>query len=130
MKTDTGMSANDEEAIRETAQLYVDGVKYADKSKIDEAFHQDWNMTGFYAEGDYETFDRSEFIQLIERNRENADSFPRYEGGIVDVQHHDKVAVVKINLENDRVIFTDYLSLLEIDGQWKIIHKIWDTERK
>jgi hypothetical protein len=116
------------EAIRAAAQLYVDGIKYADASKIDQVFHADWNMTGFYEDGNYRHFDRNGFLQLIERNRENADFFPRYEGGIVDVYHYGKTAVVKVRVENERVIFTDYLSLLKIEGEWKIIHKIWDTE--
>jgi hypothetical protein len=116
------------EAIRSAAQLYVDGIKYADASKIEQVFHADWNMTGFYEDGEYRHIDREEFLQLIERNRENAEFFPRYEGGIVDVHHYGKTAVVKIRVENERVVFTDHLSLLKIDGEWKIIHKIWDTE--
>jgi hypothetical protein len=116
------------EAIRAAAQLYVDGIKYADASKIDQVFHADWNMTGFYEDGNYRHFDRGGFLQLIERNRESADFFPRYQGGIVDVYHYGKTAVVKVRVENERVIFTDHLSLLKIDGEWKIIHKIWDTK--
>jgi hypothetical protein len=116
------------EAIRSVAQLYVDGIKYADASKIDQVFHADWNMTGFYEDGNYRHFDRAGFLNLIERNRQNADFFPRYEGGIVDVYHYGKTAVVKVRVENERVIYTDHLSLLKIDGEWKIIHKIWDTE--
>lgn len=116
------------EAIRSAAQLYVDGIKYADASKIDQVFHADWNMTGFYEDGNYRHFDRAGFLELIERNRQNATEFPRYEGGIVDVYHYGKTAVVKVRVENERVIFTDHLSLLKIDGEWKIIHKIWDTE--
>ncbi len=116
------------ESIRAAAQLYVDGIKYADASKIERVFHKDWNMTGFYEDGNYRHFDRDAFLELIERNSQNADVFPRYEGGIIDVYHYGKTAVVKVRVENERVIFTDHLSLLKIDGEWKIIHKIWDTE--
>lgn len=116
------------ESIRAAAQLYVDGIKFADASKIEQVFHKDWNMTGFYEDGNYRHFDREGFLELIERNRQNADTFPRYEGSIIDVYHYGKTAVVKVRVENERVIFTDHLSLLKIDGEWKIIHKIWDTE--
>lgn len=116
------------ESIRATAQLYVDGIKYSDVSKIEQVFHRDWNMTGFYEDGNFRHFDRDGFLELIKRNRQNADGFSRYEGGIIDVCHHGKTAVVKVRVENDRVIFTDHLSMLKIEGDWKIIHKIWDTE--
>jgi hypothetical protein len=108
----------------------VDGVKYADTERIEKAFHDDWNMTGFYEDGNYRHFDRDQFMELIERNRQNAAEFPRYEGGIENIMHTGKTAVVKIHLENERVIFTDYISLIKAEGEWKIIHKIWDTKLK
>ncbi len=130
MSLQTDSVTDEIEKIKETAMLYVNGVKYADTERIDKAFHKDWNMTGFYEEGDYRHFDRDQFMELIERNRQNATHFPRYEGGVVNIEHTGKTAVAKIRLENERVIFTDYISLLKVDGQWKIIHKIWDTELK
>ncbi len=116
--------SNEIEAIRSAAQLYVDGIKYADVSKIEQVFHADWNMTGFYEDRNYRYLDREGFLQPIDRIRKNATEIYRYKGGIVDVYHYGKTAVVKVRVENEWVIFTDYLSLLKIDGEWKIIHKI------
>ncbi|MBX3563133.1 MAG: nuclear transport factor 2 family protein [Sphingomonas sp.] len=38
--------------------------------------------------------------------------------------------MAKVVLEYPAVTFTDYLSLLRIDGEWKIINKIFHVERK
>jgi hypothetical protein len=39
-------------------------------------------------------------------------------------------AVVKTDLEWPNIHYVDYLSLLKIDGEWKIVNKIWHQERK
>ena len=122
--------ANELEAIRATAQLYIEGVKSVDSSKIEKAFHADLIMSGFYEDGEYHKFDRAGFLQHIDGRRDSGIENLCYDGSVVDIYHHRKTAVVKIRIENERVVFTDYLSLLNLEGEWKIIHKIWDTELK
>ncbi len=39
-------------------------------------------------------------------------------------------AVVKLTLIYPEVTFTDYMSLLKIDGTWKIVNKTFHSERK
>jgi hypothetical protein len=70
----------------------------------------------------------NKLINMIGSNRPRSENDPAFFGGIVDVHQYGKTAIVKVRVENNRVIYTDYLSLLKIDGEWKIIHKIWDTE--
>ena len=126
----TEMAENQEEieAIRATVQLYVDGITFSNTDKLDAAFHEEWHMTGFFEDGVYQRFDRERFISMIGSNTQRTVENPAFEGGIVDVYHYGKTAVVKVRVENERVIFTDHLSLLKINGEWTIVHKIWDTE--
>ncbi len=35
-------------------------------------------------------------------------------------------AIAKIELDYPDVFFTDYMSLLKVDGEWKIVDKIFD----
>lgn len=39
-------------------------------------------------------------------------------------------AVVKITLTYPAVTFTDYMSLLKVDGEWKIVNKLFHADRK
>jgi len=38
-------------------------------------------------------------------------------------------AVAKITLDYPRATFTDYMQLLKVDGEWKIVNKIFDIDR-
>ena len=35
-------------------------------------------------------------------------------------------AIAKVELDYPDVFFTDYMSLLKVDGEWKIVDKIFD----
>ncbi len=39
-------------------------------------------------------------------------------------------AVVKVELDYPSALITDYFSMLKIDGEWKIINKIFYVESK
>ncbi|HYC59027.1 MAG TPA: nuclear transport factor 2 family protein, partial [Thermoanaerobaculia bacterium] len=39
-------------------------------------------------------------------------------------------AVAKITLTYPAVTFTDYMSLLKVDGEWKIVNKLFHADRK
>lgn len=116
------------DAIRAAVQLCVDGITFSNIEKLDADFHKDWHMTGFFEDGMYQRIDREQFIRMIGSNPPRTENDPVFEGGIVDIQYYGKTAVVKVRVENERVIFADHLSLLKIDGDWTIVHKIWDTE--
>jgi hypothetical protein len=39
-------------------------------------------------------------------------------------------AVAKLTLDYPEVTFTDYLLLLKVDGEWKIVNKTFNSNRK
>jgi hypothetical protein len=45
---------------------------------------------------------------------------------IVMVDITGTAAIAKIELDYPDVFFTDYMSLLKVDGEWKIVDKIFD----
>jgi len=123
----TNMGTKEIELIRETAQLYIDGLKYSDTSKFEKAFHPDFQMHGLDGKGEFQKYSRNSFIESIDSASESSTSEPQFEGGIVNVDHYGRVATVKIQLANDELIYTDYLSLVKVGHEWSVIHKIWDT---
>ncbi|MET0553096.1 MAG: nuclear transport factor 2 family protein [Vicinamibacteria bacterium] len=49
---------------------------------------------------------------------------------IVSVDVTDDAAFAKIELDYPRVKFTDYFTLLKIDGEWKIMSKVYHGQPK
>ena len=112
---------------------YVDGLQNeGDSLKIDQGFHPAFEMLGRNAQD-------SLFKRPIApwRNqqvkRRAAGELPhqgaelvRGEFEFVDVT--DDVAVAKlIYYKGDRHAYTDYISLYKMDGEWKIVSKVYTT---
>jgi hypothetical protein len=49
---------------------------------------------------------------------------------IVSVDVVDDAAFAKIELDYPKVKFTDYMTLLKVDGEWKIMSKVYHGEPK
>lgn len=114
------------DAVRAAVQLYIDGVGNGDTAKLEQAFHADWRMTGFMADDSFVAMSRAEVIEMIGGMGKPPEG--RFAARVVDVQHHGRAAVACVDMRLGQVRFTDYLSLLKLDGRWVIVNKIWETE--
>ena len=115
-------TAGDEAAIRRTVQLYFDGIIEYDEAKLKQAFQPDAFLTGIHKSGELE---REPFQEWVAYTRGDAPDPTGRNNEIAFIDIGGNAAVVKTELRWPHVHYTDYLSLLKIDGEWKIVHKTW-----
>ena len=116
----------DEAAIRKVVQLYFDGIIKYDEASLRKAFHPQANVIGTDKAGaaDWEPFQK----WVVYTRGQTPDPTGR-NNKIISIDITGRAAVVKTDLDWPHVHYVDYLSLLEIDGQWKIVNKIWNREK-
>ncbi|MEM6335616.1 MAG: nuclear transport factor 2 family protein [Bacteroidota bacterium] len=113
-------SQADIEAARVPLDLYMEGHAKGDGSYMSQAFHPDarifWINDGQVAHRTAE-----EFASLFTRGPapDEADRRRR----IMSLDITGDVAVAKIELDYPRAYLIDYMSLIRVDGEWKIINK-------
>ena len=118
---------SDEQAITKTLRNYIDGSNEKNVVKLKSAFAR--TATIFYVRDS----------KLVEIKLE--DFFRHIEAGWADPQEHavvareillidvfDNAAIAKIQANFPDGKAVDYLSLLKIDEQWKIVNKIFSLE--
>ena len=115
-------TAIEREAITETLQLYMDGAADGDVDKLKRAFHdQAW----MFGQMGGQRFDMpiSQFFDLAASKPLRTDD--NFHAEIVHVEQTGDIAcaVVKEDGAWGSVSFTDYFTLAEIDGEWKIVNK-------
>ena len=109
------------EAITETVQPYIDGVKAGRGPDMQPAFHQDATIFG-YAEGDLFAGP----IQMLFDYVDDDDPATGLQARIVSIDIVDTIAAVRLELENwNGHRFTDLFTLLKVDGVWKIMNKVF-----
>ena len=106
------------ELINAVLMDYIEGTANGEPDRVRRAFHEDLNL--YHVKNDsLQVWDGTEYVNNIKAGEKNT-----RQGKIMSVDYENDAAMAKIEiLIPGWRIFTDYLLLLKIEGQWKIIHK-------
>lgn len=111
-------SATEETAVRACLENYMSG----DGNRMEKAFHPSATMKYIdYESGSFKDVPIADFIARIKAQTGKRDR----KVAIVGLNIEGTAAQAKIRLEVDTVVMYDYLSLLKINGEWKIVSKIY-----
>jgi hypothetical protein len=123
-----GAQAQDPEetGIRAAVQAYFDGVAKPDIESMQRAFHADAKMQSV-KDGVLRQVTQPEWH---ERLRKNTSRVPANYRRIVAIDRNGDAASVKAESDFPAFQFVDYLSLLKLDGSWKIVAKIFQRVEK
>ena len=114
-------SVGDYEAITNILNRYIDGARSGRGEDMKPAFHRDATVFG-YVGG--ELF-AGPIQQLFDWNDENGPA-TGLRAWIASIDVVDTVATVRLELENwTGHRFTDLFTLLSVDGQWRIMNKVF-----
>ena len=109
------------DAIARTIQSYIDGARSGRSEDLKPAFHEDMTMFGY----DGSTFEKGSIQGFFEWHDENGPAAD-IRARIASIDLAETAATVPLEIDNwtgDR--YTDMFTLLKVDGQWKIINKIY-----
>lgn len=115
----------DEEGVKECLQHYMSGAG----DRVEKAFHPSATMKYVdYKTGEYKDVPIAEFISRIMSNPNAGKQDRKIE--IVSMNLEGNAAQAKIKIETGTVIMNDYMNLLKINGEWKIVSKIFSRNDK
>ncbi len=119
--TNTSTIASEHDAISKTIQHYIDGARSGKGDDMKPAFHKDATIFG-YAGADLFAGP----IQLLfDWNDENGPA-TGLQARIARIDVADTVATVRLELDDwTGSRFTDLFTLLKVDGEWKIMNKVF-----
>jgi hypothetical protein len=119
--TNTAGILSEYDAIIKTVQHYIDGGKSGRSDEMKLAFHQDATIFGY---ADQELFGGP--IQMLFDWVDQNGSAAELQGRITSIDLVETVATVRLELENwSGRRFTDLFTLLKVDGEWKILSKVF-----
>jgi hypothetical protein len=112
----------DYNAVIATAEKYVEGLRTGSVGIIEEAFHQEAVMYGF-TNGQLLGGPISNLYKFVETNGTAPDITTRLDVLAIT----PTTAVVRVDMEKDAIgaDYNDYLTLIKINGSWKVIAKVY-----
>lgn len=117
----------EEAAARIPLENYIKGQETGNADFIRKAFHKDARIMAF-RDGKLLNLSVEEFAGRF--NGKAADDEAQRKRTIASLEITGTAAIGKIVLDYPTVKFTDYMSLLKIDGEWKIVNKSFNAEMK
>jgi hypothetical protein len=109
-------------AVIATANLYVEGLRVGSAEGVAQAFHKDAVMYGF-TNGELLGGPINNLFDFVQKNGKAPEITTRLDVLAIT----PTTAVVRVDMEKDAIgaDYNDYLTLIKIDGSWKVIAKVY-----
>ena len=126
--TFTAFAQADEKGARECLENYMSG----EPERVEKAFHTSATMKYVdYKTGEFKDVPIAEYIERVKTNSKNSNGVkPARTIEIVSLNVEGTAAQAKIKIETDKVIMYDYMNLLKLGEEWKIVSKIFNRQDK
>lgn len=108
-------------------EKYVRAHETGNSDFIFEAFHPDAKIIG-YIDGQFLNLSVEDFAKRFSGSPAEDEAERRRAIEILDIT--GSAATGKVVLDYPAIKFTDYMALLKIDGEWKIVNKSFHAEIK
>jgi ketosteroid isomerase-like protein len=120
-------ASTEEAAVRQVVESYLHGLKHNDVESLKKAFWPDAKLFFVKRDGQLGQLTQAQWYEGF------AASAGKEEQGDLRITTLDitgNAASVKVEEDYPNSKYIDYLSLLKFNGQWKIVNKIYTSERK
>ncbi|MFC4221619.1 nuclear transport factor 2 family protein [Flagellimonas marina] len=118
------MYTENRKEIEELIASYFEGIFNGDVKKLEKCFHEYTYLYGDIKGEDY-LKSKSAYIEGV-KNRQSPKSLgEEFRMAIIGIDILGKVAMAKLHVPFSGYNYYDYLSLANMDGEWKIVNKIF-----
>ncbi|MEL6484432.1 MAG: nuclear transport factor 2 family protein [Bacteroidota bacterium] len=122
----TTAQASDYAMVENTLNSYLNGDTQKDYETLEKAFHPQADMKYVSSKSGYQVYNALEVFaaekgRAPEKNRSNHIAYISITG---------KAAHAKLEITYPENTVVDYVNLLKIEGQWKIVNKIFSRKPK
>jgi hypothetical protein len=125
MDTQTDTAAEtDAQALRTIGEAYCRAVHFQDIAALERIFHPNAHLYAMGSNG-LEDWPRQQFLDRV-AGRDGSGGLPTFEIHSVDVAGPE-MGQVTLSVAVSPRRFTDYLNFLKIDGEWRVIAKVFRT---
>ncbi|MCP3136290.1 nuclear transport factor 2 family protein [Pyxidicoccus xibeiensis] len=125
--TGASASAAEEAGARKAVELYLKGHATGTQEPFREAFHPDMKML-FNRDGVFTQWTAAEYLAKVKG--QPAPDEARRKRRIVSLDVTGDVGVAKVVLDYPEALLTDYLTVMKVDGTWRIVNKVFHREAR
>jgi hypothetical protein len=115
------------EAIRHAVQFYIDGHATGQRQIMEQAFHPSARLQSI-SNGEVAIRPIEQYLSGMQGQPASDESERKRK--IASIDYHGSAAIARVELDYPSVTFVDYMQLLKVGDEWKIVNKIYHMDRK
>jgi hypothetical protein len=117
--------------VEKTLRVYFDGLYEGNTGKLGEAFHPLAHLYSVASDGTAADMPRADWFRMVEGRPSAKAAGAERRDRIVSIDFSGPgTAFAKVECQLPPRYFTDYLTLLKVDGRWQVIAKAFHTVTK
>ena len=120
----SSFAQSEDEAIKETLKNYLDGGAVGDTARLNRAFFTYANLRSLSKEGKVSEMPVKKFIASVPAGG------AKWTSKIVNYSYAGTAATAVTEEELPTFKFVDFLNLLKINGEWKIVSRVYSRVEK
>jgi hypothetical protein len=115
------------EAVSHTVQQYFDGMINRDRAKLEEVFFSEARLIGYRGDQLFVT----PFEDWVSGTSTGTPRDPNlHKNEIKSIRVVGNAALAETELFWPGIYYYDFLTLIKMDGKWKIVHKTWHEKSR
>lgn len=118
------MYQDNNKEIENLINKYFEGIFYGNTSTLKTCFSVNANIYGDINSSEYFK-SVNEYIKTVENRKSPNNLSETFKMSIVGIDILGKIAMVKLHVPMLGFNYYDYLSLFKINGEWKIVNKLF-----
>jgi hypothetical protein len=119
----------EQEAVSKAVNDYIHGYLEQDAPRLRRAFHADSKLMAV-EDGAVDAAATAAWFDRIEKKRGEGGGPLAARHQLLGIDLTDSAAVAKVRLDFGSHVFTDYLSLLKTSDGWRIVNKVYTSDRQ
>lgn len=119
----TSLAQGNKEAVEATLMDYIEGTSKGEISRIKRAFTETAALYAVNNDGSLRRIPIATYIGYFKQGQSND-----RKGKIISIDIVNDAAQAKVEVVSGNTKFTDYILLLKLKGEWKIINKSYTRE--
>ena len=122
------LQMTDTAALRSLAQTYFDAAYEMDAEKFSSVFHPLSSVTKIAADGNPDVTPIAAWLDAVRKMEAPKQKGHERDDRILSIDVESDLALLKLKLRIAPRTFTDQLSCLKVNGNWKIVQKVMTSK--
>ncbi|KAI9764932.1 MAG: hypothetical protein M1840_007957 [Geoglossum simile] len=115
------------DAVIAAARCYIEAMDQGSSKRAREGFHPDGGIYG-YVDGEFKGGSISNFFEYLDQNPQGHKMKAHLD--VIAITPSTAIVKVEVEMDHPETDYTDFMAMVKVDGNWRIVAKIFHSYKR